>query len=97
MAQTSDNLKPEDFENLERYHIYTSLASGGTVQPWVSGITQAPPKQITNPYKIIENSRQNYGVNANEIDSSLNSLVSQPESASKVPLGDTLSQPKEVS
>jgi hypothetical protein len=75
MAKTSNILKPSDFENLDTYNIYASIASNGSTQPWVSGKTLSPINRLSNPSYIRNLSRNYYGLPVNEINSRFRKLI----------------------
>ena len=51
----------EDFMNLDRYHIYASLATDGQPGDWFSARTLPPPQPVSNPEQIRRISREHYG------------------------------------
>jgi hypothetical protein len=61
MAAFAPELTPEDFMALPRYHVYTSLQSGGKSTGWMSGHTLAPPQAIRSAVDLRAKSMAAYG------------------------------------
>ncbi|WP_433702998.1 type IV secretory system conjugative DNA transfer family protein [Prescottella equi] len=61
MAAGQSVLTAEDFTALGRYEIYASLVQHGSVQPWASGRTIAPPALSSDPATLRRCSRAQYG------------------------------------
>jgi hypothetical protein len=75
MAKSSKVLTPEDFENLNRYHIYGRLVANGEVMPWASGKTLKPTVRLSDPELIKLLSRQRYGQDAADVETELGGQI----------------------
>jgi len=75
IAKSASQLKPYDFENLARYHIYARLVADGSVTPWCSAVTLPLPTQTMDAQRIIRQSRDRYGRDAAEIETALGGLL----------------------
>ncbi|MBH0779386.1 type IV secretory system conjugative DNA transfer family protein [Nocardia bovistercoris] len=68
-------LTAEDFTALPAHHIYARLVRSNSMQPWVSGVTQAPPPKTSDPAKIRRLSRERYGRPVREIEAGFSQLL----------------------
>ncbi|MGQ4615206.1 type IV secretory system conjugative DNA transfer family protein [Nocardia sp. R7R-8] len=68
-------LTPEDFTALPAHHVYARLVRNNTLQPWVSGVTQAPPPVTSDPEAIRRLSRERYGRPIQEIEAGFSRLL----------------------
>ncbi|WP_063049953.1 type IV secretory system conjugative DNA transfer family protein [Nocardia arthritidis] len=66
---------PEDFTALPAHHIYARLVRQNTMQPWVSGVTQAPPPETGSAEEIRRLSRERYGRPIEEIEAGFSRLL----------------------
>ncbi|MFV0318361.1 MAG: type IV secretory system conjugative DNA transfer family protein, partial [Microthrixaceae bacterium] len=74
VAEGHRELTPEDIAGLDRYAVYVSLLTDGTVQPFASGRTRALPESSGAAGAIRAASRQRWGVPATETDAHLAAL-----------------------
>lgn len=75
MSRNSRLLIPEDFENLNRFHIYAKLVKDGKVSPWMSGKTLPPTRRLSDPDVLKAMSRQQFGIDAVDVDEELASSL----------------------
>lgn len=75
MSRNSRLLTPEDFENLNRFHIYVKLVKDGKVSSWMSGKTLPPTRKLSDPDILKALSRQKFGIDAVDIDEELASSL----------------------
>lgn len=75
MAATTGLLEAEDFQTLGSYEVYAALVAQGSVQPWCSARTAAPPARTSRPAAVWTASRERYGTPPDEIDAGLQGLV----------------------
>jgi hypothetical protein len=68
MAAMAPELKAEDFMLLPRYHIYTTVMSGGRSTGWISGKTLPPAPQLRPAHEIKAVSMAAYGRDTEEIE-----------------------------
>lgn len=87
MAAGTSQLEAEDFQSLNRYEVYAALMAGGSVQPWCSLRTEAPPTTTSDLAAVREASLQRYGTARQDIEAELATLVTGP----RRPSGDDLS------
>ena len=66
IADMAPELEPVDFMLLPRYHIYTSLISGGKSTGWISGQTLPPSASFRSAVEIKAKSMERYGQDANQ-------------------------------
>lgn len=66
MAAQAPELEALDFMTLPRYHIYTTLQSGGRNTGWISGRTLSPVPPLRMAAEIKAESMRRYGVPAEE-------------------------------
>lgn len=74
VADGHGELTPEDIAGLDRYSIYTSLLTDGTVSPFASGRTRDLPPTLGSAASIRAATRARWGVPAAETDDHLRSL-----------------------
>jgi hypothetical protein len=67
-AGMAPGLEPEDFIKLPRYHIYTSLQSGGKCTGWLSGQALPPSPATRKPEELRVKSMAVYGKPAEDIE-----------------------------
>ncbi|WP_433578544.1 type IV secretory system conjugative DNA transfer family protein [Nocardia brasiliensis] len=68
-------LTPEDFTALPAHHVYARLVRNNTMQPWVSGVTQAPPPATSDAEEIRRLSRERYGRPMQDIEAGFSRLL----------------------
>ncbi|WP_405182541.1 type IV secretory system conjugative DNA transfer family protein [Nocardia sp. NBC_01377] len=68
-------LTAEDFTALPAHHVYARLVRDNSMQPWVSGVTQAPPPKTADPDAIRRLSRERYGRPVQEIEAGFSRLL----------------------
>ena len=68
MAAMSKDLEMVDFMLLPRYHVYSSLQSGGQATGWVSGQTLPPSKKIRDAVELRAKSMEMYGQPAESVE-----------------------------
>lgn len=67
-------LAAEDFQSLGAFECYLQAMVGGTVQPWCSALTLPPSEPISDPARVREASRQNYGADRAQVEAELREL-----------------------
>ena len=79
MAAQAPELEALDFMTLPRYHIYTTLQSGGRNTGWISGRTLSPVPPLRMAAEIKAESMRRYGVPAEETEATLIRLMTSTE------------------
>ena len=79
MAAQAPELEALDFMTLPRYHIYTTLQSGGRNTGWISGRTLSPVPPLRMAAEIKAESMRRYGVPAEETEAILIRLMTSTE------------------
>lgn len=81
MAAQAPGLKAEDFGLLPRFGIYANLQHGGQATGWMSGSTLPAPPRISDAAEIRAASMARYGIDANEIDTAIETELGLREPA----------------
>lgn len=68
-------LDPEDFQSLGAYECYAQLVARGSVQPWCSARTLLPGPVASDPAKVRDASRANYGTEREQVEADIRRLV----------------------
>jgi hypothetical protein len=68
MAAFAPNLRAEDFQALDRYHIYTSFNQDGRNTGFISGVTMPATKPLRNPEELRAKSMARYGKPGAEVE-----------------------------
>lgn len=84
MANLAPELKPVDFLNLPRYHIYSNFMSGGRSTGWVSATTLPPPAPIRLSAEAKAYSLTKYGTPSEVVEAEIIKTIhpKQPKSDS---------------
>jgi hypothetical protein len=80
-------LEPEDFTSLGAYECYVQLVASGSVQPWCSARTMAPPTGTSDELSLRQASRIRFGVPRTETELALREMVKPAEDRSGDDIG----------
>lgn len=77
MAAHTAELSSQDFTNLPRFGIYTSLMNQGRKTGWMSGITLPPPQPCSDEMSLAAKSSAKYGIPASQTEADLQHLLNE--------------------
>ena len=86
LAKTAPQLTPDDFQALDKHHIYTRLIAGGSPTGWCSALTLPPSPETGMGAALREASRRRYGAEP--------PVETQPESGEPQPATEARSHQK---
>lgn len=77
MAAHTAELSSQDFTNLPRFGIYTSLMNQGRKTGWMSGITLPLPQPCSDEMSLAAKSSAKYGIPASQTEADLQHLLNE--------------------
>ena len=89
MAAMSKDLEYVDFMMLPRYHIYTSLQSGGRATGWISGQTLPPSPKIREAVEVKAQSMKTYGMPAEQVEAEYLEILNASRSFGESEISET--------
>lgn len=87
IARTSGELEAEDFQELERFNAYASLVAQGSVMPYASIRTSAPPETLRSAEVARRASRERYGRDRAEVETAIEALLDGGTTNDEQPVG----------